>query len=147
MCLLKMILPILCIGSSMAKAEEPPPPAIISIVPSVIEENKKWEHVTITGKSENGSAYYDSPEGHQNRLKVEIKDVKIISVKLITPTRIDIIVSTDETPRKSFKEIKITNPDGQSVAAKHMLQIIPKGGVFRTSNYKPRFPEDIDPDY
>lgn len=107
-------------GLQTAIVAAQPPAEIASIAPSVIKENQKNVSLQINGSRIGGSAFYDPGEGFPNRLKVEIEDVEVTSIKRVNAAQIDLIINTSIQGKKS---IKITNPDGQISASKDLLQV------------------------
>jgi hypothetical protein len=113
-------------GLQVIRILPPPPAKIIQVIPSVLQENQKDIQLKILGERLDGSAFYDPGEGFPNRLKVEIKDVQIQSIKWVSAIEIDLVVSTTQASKKTFKDIKITNPDGQTQKVKKKFQVISK---------------------
>lgn len=111
-------------GLQAVRISAQPPAHISKMVPSEIEENQKDVRATIIGERIEGSAFYDPDSSYPNHLKVEIEDVTVSAVKLVSPTQIDLEIST-ESASVGSKIIKVTNPDGQVIKTQGVLQIIP----------------------
>jgi hypothetical protein len=110
-------------GLQAVRIPSPPPASIVAVTPSIIKGNQENTPLVIDGKRVDGSAFYDPGEGYANRLKVEIEDMKVLQQKWISPTQIEVFVSTASGVNHGAKTIKITNPDGQSIEAKELLQL------------------------
>lgn len=110
-------------GLQAVRIPSPPPTNVVAVTPFIIKENQQNIRLVIDGKSVDGSAFYDPGEGYANRLKVEIEDMKVLQQKWISPTQIEVLVSTVDGLNHGAKAIKITNPDGQSIEAKGLLQL------------------------
>jgi hypothetical protein len=100
-----------------------PPAHVTSLNPSKIKIGQKNVPVTISGERVEGSGFYDPDKTFPSHLKVEIEDISIISTKWISPTQIDVVIST-EGSTLGFKKVTITNPDGQTVDAEGALEVI-----------------------
>ena len=110
-------------GLQVVRVPAPPPAKILHISPPVIKENQKGVQVTISGERIDGSAFYDPGEGFKNRLKVDMENVEISAIKWISPTQIDLIISTGNVMPASQNSLKITNPDGQIIESKGLFKI------------------------
>lgn len=111
-------------GLQVARIPAPPPAAVVSVTPSIIREGQTNVLVKIKGEGVAGSGFYDPGEGFPNRLKVEIEDANIQSIKWISPTEIDLVISNVKIGSSPSKTITITNPDGQRETSKGLLRVL-----------------------
>ena len=80
-------------GLQVVRIQAPPPAAATSVTPAIVEENQTNVLLKIKGLGIAGSGYYDPGESFPKRLKVEIEDANIKSIKWISPTEIDLVIS------------------------------------------------------
>lgn len=112
-------------GLQAVRIAAPPPAQIVKVTPSEIEVDQQGIHVTILGERVDGSAFYDPDDTFPNHLKVDIEGVKVNGAEWISPTQIQIVIST-ESASVGPKDIVITNPDGQTSVAKGALHVVPR---------------------
>jgi hypothetical protein len=67
-----------------------------------------------------GSAFFEPGKGFPKHLTVSIDDVKVLCVRRVKPTLIEVVVSASNA-LPGRKNIVITNPDGQQTTAKGFL--------------------------
>lgn len=110
-------------GTEVIRIPAAPPANITSVSPSEIKSHSsKIVTVRITGQRVNGSAFYDPGPGFVNRLQVVIGDLPILAVRYISPTLIEVDVSTKNVG-SGHKTITVINPDGQIISADGFFEV------------------------
>lgn len=120
-------------GLQVVRVPNPPPAKVIKVIPSTLKLDQDNIKVSIIGERIDGSAFYDPGQGYSKRLSVEIDGVDVQSIQWISPTQIDLIISTKHSS-SGVKEIKITNPDGQVSRIQGMLEL--QQSEFTNDNHK-----------
>ncbi len=111
-------------GVQVAQLLAPPPAQLISVGPNRIHRGKPFTTLTIRGRSQDGSGFFDPGNNFDCRLRVEISGgVEVKKVKYISPTLIKVEVST-KCASLGSKEVKVINPDGQEVKACGLLTVV-----------------------
>lgn len=109
-------------GCRVVRIPSPPPPQTISVSPSNVGRGSNIL-LTITGNDlTNGKAFYDGGPGFSRRLAATIEEVQVNAISSVSRTQITLLIDTTNTPIGT-KSIIITNPDGQTVVAKNLLQV------------------------
>lgn len=110
-------------GVRVAKVLAPPPATPISISPSTIARGQSSVALTITGKSINGSGFYDPGAGFLKRLRVQISGgITVKNVSFQNATKINLTVATTNATT-GFKNITVINPDDQKITATGLLHV------------------------
>lgn len=109
-------------GIQVAKIKAPPPATPLPLGPALTPGLKSFE-ITISGNPVNGSGFFEPGPWSTNHLKVDI-DGEIIINKIVsvTPTSIVLNVST-LFATTGLHSVTITNPDGQSVTGKDIINV------------------------
>lgn len=113
-------------GAEVIRIPASPPASIVKVIPSKIPLGKRKITLKIIGERVDGSAFYDPGPTFPNRLQVKIGKLHIHAVRFISPTVIEVDVSTKGI-KAGFKKLVITNPDGQSVVGKGFIRVIHSG--------------------
>lgn len=97
------------------------PPTITSVSPSSINTGTDSIKFTINAASAEGQGFFD-PTSPPSSLTVSIVDVDVLSIRSVTETEIQLIISTS-TSDKGTRTITVTNPDGQTTQGVEMLTV------------------------
>lgn len=109
-------------GLQAIRVPAPPPASVVQIDPSVLPLGQKEILLTIKGKQEDGSAFYDPDESYPNHLKVDIEDVIVTKVKSVSHSQIEVFVSTEHS-QVGKKKLSIQNPDGQTMEKEKAIEV------------------------
>jgi hypothetical protein len=110
-------------GVKIARLQAPGP-ATPSAASGSVPDGVASTHVTLTGTSTASSGWYDPGAGFPQRLKVAIGcGVKVSSVTVLTPTRLDLGLDTRNASPGTCS-VTTTNPDGQVSGPATVLQVV-----------------------
>ncbi|MBX9830500.1 hypothetical protein K2X40_00940 [Candidatus Babeliales bacterium] len=103
-----------------------PPARPVETSPVRVPTNQESVNVRIQGLDQRGSGFFDSGEGFDCRLQVEISGgVQVNSVEVIDKNTLLLNISTINAPVGS-KTVTVTNPDGQFTRGQSILSICPE---------------------
>lgn len=111
-------------GVRVLKAIANPPAVLTGVCPSTICNCYGTTTLFINGTLQNRGGFYDPGPTFPDRLTVTLGDVQVISINYVKPTQISIEISA-EGASPVYKDVVITNPDGQSVVGTSKLNVIP----------------------
>lgn len=98
------------------------PASAITVAPNQVAVNTTTT-ITITGVRPPGGGFYEPGPGFPKHLTVLIDDVTVNSVTVVSPTQLNVSITTGSIT--GFKRILITNPDDQKFATATQFQVIP----------------------
>ena len=115
-------------GVRAIQLKAPPPASPSSSSITNIAPGQPSVNIVITGTSVSGSEFFDpgadiSGPGYANHIAAAISGgVTVNSVTFMDPTHITLNISTVGSPA-GFKNITVTNPDGQSATGNNLINI------------------------
>lgn len=110
-------------GVQVCRIPAAPPPKEVVVYPYHVEWGEKCVKLCIRGKSENGRVFYEPGKGFPNHLEVTFSGlIEVKRVVYIDPTHIEVVVSTQQAIAGQH-DLRITNPDGQSVTIRNAVKV------------------------
>lgn len=110
-------------GVRVVKLLAPPPPALTSANPNVLNPGQSNVNIIITGTPTTGQGFYDPGAGFTNRISATIDGgVTVNSTTYNSATQVTLNVSTVGATTGN-KTITITNPDGQFVSSNSLFSV------------------------
>lgn len=98
------------------------PASSITVIPNQVAVNTTT-NITINGVRPPGGGFYEPGPSFPKHLAVFIDDVTVNTVTVVNPTQLIVNITTGAST--GFKQLIITNPDGQRFATNTAFEVIP----------------------
>ncbi len=102
----------------------PPPPAIASIAPAVIDAGVGTLLVQVTGTVSGGRGFFDPGPGFARRLSATVSGTGVVVTDVVvnSPTSLTLVLNTSGAAA-GVRTLTITNPDGQTSSLAGVLTV------------------------
>ncbi len=116
-------------GVIVQKLIAPPPAVPVEVSPVKVPTNQASVVIRVQGLDKKGSGFFDSGNGFECRLQVDISGGVIVNnTTVIDKNTLELNISTVNAPVGS-KTVTVTNPDGQFARGQSILTICPPENI------------------